>query len=175
MASSVYGTVRYARAAVPRATRGVACHHACTSRVHTHPHPSPTHHRLCCTPPGYTPTPGHQVTSTSPTDRTRRLGVLEIPYQDFLPGTYQKSVILHCLPIQIGWYAGTRVRYQTVPSRCSRPNDLGDDDDDDDDDASRDTRVTDTPLVYEHAVRSTRGTRSRSTSRTTDDRRPRID
>jgi len=73
------------------------------------------------------------------------------------------------LPIQIGWYAGTRVRYQTVP-RCSRPNDLGDDDDDDDDDdASRDTRATDTPLVYEHAVRSTRGTRSRSTSRTTDD------
>ena len=36
------------------------------------------------------------------------------------PGTYQKSVILHCLPIQIGWYAGTLVRYQTVP-RCSRP------------------------------------------------------
>jgi len=24
------------------------------------------------------------------------------------------SVILHCLPIQIGWYAGTLVRYQTV-------------------------------------------------------------
>ena len=28
------------------------------------------------------------------------------------PGTYQKSVILHCLPIQIGWYTGTLVRYR---------------------------------------------------------------
>jgi hypothetical protein len=41
-------------------------------------------------------------------------------YELVRAGTYQKSVILHCLPIQIGWYAGTLVRYQTVP-RCSRP------------------------------------------------------
>jgi len=32
------------------------------------------------------------------------------------PGTYQKSAIVHCLPIQTGWYTGTLVRYQTVQS-----------------------------------------------------------
>ena len=40
-------------------------------------------------------------------------------YQEF-PGTYQYAAILHCLPIQIGWYTGTLVRYQTG-TKCSRP------------------------------------------------------
>ena len=64
--------------------------------------------------------PSHQTTTT--TDGTYLVRTW------YGPGTYQKSVILHCLPIQIGWYAGTLVRwyagtlvrYQTVP-RCSRP------------------------------------------------------
>ena len=36
----------------------------------------------------------------------------KVTYQEF-PGTYQYAAILHCLPIQIGWYTGTLVRYQT--------------------------------------------------------------
>jgi hypothetical protein len=36
--------------------------------------------------------------------------------------TYQKPLVLRCLPIQIGWYAGTLVRwYKKSCTRCCRP------------------------------------------------------
>ena len=43
-------------------------------------------------------------------------------YQEF-SGTYQKPLVLHCLPIQNGWYAGTLVqkfRYHVLQAYQSR-------------------------------------------------------